>query len=105
MNLDQIGMVEHLRDAEFVLRLKQEFLMLFRLDGDDLERILFAVSGAADVQNGAMRPRPQVAEDLESADAAYRVGHENEPGVPLGKPCATVAHLTKRVWGGVVVRP
>ena len=52
-------MVEHLGDAELVLGLVEELLVVGAVDGDDLEGVVLAVGGAADVQGSCCgRPSP-----------------------------------------------
>ena len=49
MNLDQIRVVQHLPDAELVLRLLQVFQVVLVLDVHQLEGVLPFIVGAADV--------------------------------------------------------
>ena len=61
-------MVEHLGDAELVLGLLEELLVLLAVDRHDLERVVLRVVAAADVQDGAVSARAERAEDLKLAD-------------------------------------
>src|SRR5262249_46796008 len=74
VHFDEIGMAEHLGDAKLMLCLPQELVIFLGADGHDLESVLLAVSGAADVKVFVVCTRAKVAQDLKLADSLR--GHE-----------------------------
>ena len=71
--LTRFGWSSFLRDVEFVLGLLEELLFLGRADRHDLEGVLPAVGLPANVEDRAVRPGAERAEDLELADRIARV--------------------------------
>ena len=87
VDLDEVGVFEHLGDAEFVLGLFEELLVVGTVDGHDLEGVVLAVGGAADVKDLAVGAGAERADDGEFADLqfAHEVASGSEDG-PDG-PC------------------
>src|SRR5207245_572781 len=75
VDFDQIGVVDHLGHAVFVLGLLQVLLILGTVERNDLERVLLAVGLAADVQDRAVGAGAKGAQDLKFADGAETLGH------------------------------
>ena len=71
VDLDEVGVVEHLGDAELVLGLFEVLLVFGPADGDDFEGVVLAVGGAADVEDLAVGARAERPDDLEFADPQF----------------------------------
>ena len=71
VDLDEIGMLEHLADAKFMFGLVEKLLFLRAVNGDNLEGVILAVGGAADVENLAMGAGTECADHLELADLHF----------------------------------
>src|SRR5262245_825450 len=84
MNPNQVGMVQHLAHAVFMLGLLQELLFLRPADGHDLEGILLGIGTPPDVQDAAVRAAAQGPEDLEFADL-FDFTHGSRWSIVLGR--------------------